>query len=302
MELNELLQEFVFDLEVRNISERTIKTYHNNINQAFTYLKNKYDIHSVEEIEPKHIKNYATFMKTKGNKVSYINSVYKSLRAFFKYCSTEEYIDTNPMDKVSWQKEGKTIIETFTDEEIRRMLKYYNGRDFMSIRNKTIIYCLVDLGVRANELCQMDSMNIFKNSVKIVGKGNKERYLPISPVLKKQMMKYERAKASFYQNKTIKYSNYFLSFRSKPLTIEAIERVVKVCGKECNVREDVRCSPHTIRHYYSQKHLRNGLDIYTLSRLLGHETVGITKTYLQSLRDSEVIELGTTTSPLMTLK
>ncbi|WP_455543381.1 tyrosine-type recombinase/integrase [Intestinibacter sp.] len=302
MQLNELLEEFVFDLQVRNISKRTIKTYRNNINQTFTYLQNEYDIHTIEEIEPRHIKGYAKFMKDKGNKISYINSIYKSLRAFFKYCFSEEYIKINPMKRVGWQKDGKRVIETFTDQEVVEMLAFYKGRDFMSIRNKTIIYCLVDLGIRANELCEMDSLNIFETNLKIIGKGNKERYLPISPVLKKQMMKYERARAIYYQNNPMKYTNYFLSYRGNPLTVEAIERVVKLCGKECNIRENIRCSPHTFRHYYAQKHLRNGLDIYTLSRLLGHETVGITKTYLQSLQDSEVIEMGIITSPLMNLK
>ena len=182
------------------------------------------------------------------------------------------------------------------------MLNYYKGRDFMSIRNKTIIYCLVDLGIRANELCEMDSLNIFESNLKIVGKGDKERFLPISPVLKKQMMKYERAKASYYKNNTMKYTNYFLSYRGNPLTIEAIERVVRLCGAECSVRDSIRCSPHTFRHYYSQRHLKNGLDIYTLSRLLGHETVSITKRYLQSIKDSEVVEMGAVTSPLMNLR
>lgn len=302
MQLNELLEEFVFDLQARNISIRTIKTYRNNINQTFAYLKSEYEIHTLDEINPRHIKNYATFMKRKGNKASYINNVYKSLRAFFKYCNNEEYIDINPMEKVNWQKEGKTVIETFTDEEVKEMLSYYKGRDFMSIRNKTIIYCLVDLGIRANELCEMDSLNIFENNLKIVGKGNKERFLPISPVLKKQMMKYERAKASYYKNNIMKYTNYFLSYRGNPLTIEAIERVVRLCGAECGVRGSIRCSPHTFRHYYSQRHLKNGLDIYTLSRLLGHETVSITKRYLQSIKDSEVVEMGATTSPLMNLR
>lgn len=302
MQLKELIEEFELELRVRNISEKTIKTYINNTNQFIAYLENKYKITEIEDVTHKHVKDYASFMKRKGNSASYINNIFKCFRAFYRYCIEEEYIENNPMLKVKWQKEDKCIIPTFTDEEIQKMLKHYKGREFIEIRNKTIMYCLVDLGVRASELCNLDSLNVHDNNLKILGKGKKERYLPISPILKKQMIKYERAKASYYQNHILKHTNYFLSYRGKPLTVEALERVVKICAKECKVRDNIRCSPHTIRHYYSQNHLRNGLDIYTLSRLLGHESVDITKRYLQSITDNQIVEMGITTSPLMNLR
>lgn len=303
MQLNELLEEFVLELQVRNISKRTIQSYKNNSIKFFSFLENKYQIIKLEEVKPKHIKDYATFMLGKGNKPSYINNIFKCLRAFYKYCLEEEYIKNNPMLKVKWQKEEKTVIETFTDEEVARMLKVFNDkRDFITIRNKTIMYCLIDLGLRAKELCDLDSLSIYDNTLKVVGKGKKERYLPISPLLKKQMLKYERAKASYYQDYMLKHTNYFLSFRAKPLTVEAVERVVKLCGNESDVRTSIRCSPHTIRHYYAQNHLRNGLDIYTLSRLLGHESVDITKRYLQSITDKQIVDMGISTSPLMNLR
>ncbi|MNG33649.1 site-specific tyrosine recombinase XerD [compost metagenome] len=77
--------------------------------------------------------------------------------------------------------------------------------------------------------------------------------------------------------------------------------MVKRAGIEANVRKHIRCSPHTLRHYYSQKQLRLGLDVYSLSRLLGHESTLITNRYLQSINDDKIIELARTTSPLMNL-
>lgn len=92
-----------------------------------------------------------------------------------------------------------------------------------------------------------------------------------------------------------------MSFRNKPLTIEAIERVLRIAGEKAKVRSEIRCSPHTCRHYFAQAQLKNGLDIYSLSRLLGHEKIDITKRYLQSINDKDIVELSTTTSPLMNL-
>lgn len=134
------------------------------------------------------------------------------------------------------------------------------------------------------------------------GKGNKERYVPISPALKKTFIKYERIKAEYIKNKLIEEDCYFYSYRDKRLTVESIERVVKETGTLAKVRKDLRCSPHTIRHYYAQFMLRQGLDVYTVSRLLGHENIMITKRYLQSLRDEEIVSMSVDTSPLMKLR
>lgn len=104
------------------------------------------------------------------------------------------------------------------------------------------------------------------------------------------------------KNNILHYDNYFLSYRNKLLTTEAVERIVRLCGEKANVNKNIRCSPHTCRHYFAQAQLRNGLDVYSLSRLLGHENVIITKRYLQGLKDKEVLELGMKSSPLMNLK
>ena len=135
-----------------------------------------------------------------------------------------------------------------------------------------------------------------------MGKGRKERVIPISPYLKKVMIKYERIKECYLSDDILNYDNYFLSSRNKPLTTEAIQRIVKLAGQGANVRKEIRCSPHTCRHYYAQAQLKNGLDVYSLSRLLGHESIVITKRYLEGIKDTEVLELGVKSSPLMNIK
>lgn len=161
---------------------------------------------------------------------------------------------------------------------------------------------LFDTGIRCLELCQLKRLDVKETVIHVLGKGNKERVVPISPYLKRIMIKYERIRDAYLKDDIIHYDNYFLSSRNKPLTVEAVERVVKIASKGAKVRDDVRCSPHTCRHFYSQAQLRNGLDVYSLSRLLGHEDIAITKRYLQSIKDKDVVELGVKSSPLMNLK
>mgnify|MGYP003410543016 CR=1 FL=1 len=103
------------------------------------------------------------------------------------------------------------------------------------------------------------------------------------------------------KQKNLEHGNYFLSRSGKPLTSVQIQNVVKDAGVKAKVREDVRCSPHTLRHYSIQANLRNGLDLYSCSRIAGHENIQVTKRYLQGLETENVLEMASKTSPLMNL-
>lgn len=301
MFLQDVIKEFIFEIKLRNYSERTIKGYKNNILKFARYMKNEFEIVEIEEISHVHIKSYLNFLKGNGLTEVYINTILKNLRSFYKYCFTEGYC-LNVALKVGWLRERKTIIKTFSDDEIRKMMDVYNYSSYIHARNKCIMAILIDTGIRNFELCQLKITDIRETVIYIMGKGKKERVVPISPYLKKIMIKYERIREGYLKNNILHYDNYFLSYRNKPLTTEAVERIVRLCGEKANVNKNIRCSPHTCKHYFSQAQLRNGLDVYSLSRLLGHENVTITKRYLQGLKDKEVLELGMKSSPLMNLK
>ena len=301
MFLQDVIKEFIFEIKLRNYSERTIKGYKNNILKFARYMKNEFEIVEIEEISHVHIKSYLNFLKGNGLTEVYINTILKNLRSFYKYCFTEGYC-LNVALKVGWLRERKTIIKTFSDDEIRKMMDVYNYSSYIHARNKCIMAILIDTGIRNFELCQLKITDIRETVIYIMGKGKKERVVPISPYLKKIMIKYERIREGYLKNNILHYDNYFLSYRNKPLTTEAVERIVRLCGEKVNVNKNIRCSPHICKHYFAQAQLRNGLDVYSLSRLLGHENVTITKRYLQGLKDNEVLELGMKSSPLMNLK
>ena len=136
----------------------------------------------------------------------------------------------------------------------------------------------------------------------IHGKGNKERHVPISPYLRKVMLKYERMRDYYFDDKQVHYDNYLLSRTGRPLTKEALEHIFNQANQKASVRENIRCSPHTARHYFAQTCLRNGLDVYSVSRLLGHENINITKRYLQSLEDRSIVEMASQSTPLFNLR
>lgn len=303
MLLEDIYKEFLYDLEIKNYSPRTIKGYKNNNKAFINYLNNEFEIDEIEDVATKHIKSYLMNLKNKGLTEIYVNNIHKNIRAFLKFMVEEGYVaeKRNPILSVKFMREPKVIIKTFDDSEIKRMIDVYNSNNFLGMRNKLIIMFFVDLGLRNLELCSLTHLNITETVIKVHGKGNKERHLYISPMLKKQMIKYERMKHEYFKDNSMIDCNYFLSRNGRVLTNGAVEIIIKKAGKKAKVRESIRCSPHTIRHYYAQKQLRLGLDVYSLSRLLGHESTVITTRYLQSLNDESIVELAKSTSPLSNL-
>ena len=295
------LNEYLLDLKLRNCTARTIKTMKNNMSLLFNWIESEYKITEIEDIKRNHIKGYLQYKQSLGLKPTYINGIIKNIKAFFNYLVREEYIDRSPSEKISLQKEEKVLIQTFSPDEVKRMIDVYSSPNFLSARNKCIITMLFDTGIRNYELCSIKCDNIKERTILIHGKGNKQRLVPISPILRKTMLKYEAIREHYIKER---YQNeyYFLSQKGKMLTVEAVERVVRKCGVAAHVNEQIRCSPHTCRHTFAQMCLKNGIDIYTVSRLLGHETLSITKRYLQSMKDDIVIDMALESSPLMKLK
>lgn len=298
----ECAEEFRVECELRRLSKRTIKGYCNNTLLFLNYVEKQCQITKLEEVKTLHIKKYVSYLLSKNLTASYINGILKCLRAYFKYAVREGYLSQSPAERVNWQKEGKTLILAFSDEEVRAMLDVFDFSSYLSARNRLILAMAFDTGARNTEMCEMMEDDVRDNVILIHGKGNKERHVPLTPYLKKMLMKYNRIKAHYFYDKNIGYGNLLLSRTGRPMTKEAMERVFKAAGEAAGIRKEIRCSPHTARHYYAQANLRNGLDVYSLSRLLGHENINITKRYLQSLQDANIVDMAVKTSPLRDVK
>lgn len=290
----------MFSCNLRKMSKRTIKAYRNNNLAMFKYIEHEFGITELEDMNRMVIQDYINHLTEKGLKETYINGLLKCFRAYFNYALEEGYISRSPMDKIKFQREVMPVIQTFTDEEVYKMVRAFHGTDFMSIRNTLIMTLFLDTGIRCTELCDLKMTDIRDTHVRIFGKNKKERMVPISPVLNKALIRYLRCRNEWKSTQLSVQEEYLLlSYRGKRLTVEAIERVVRLAGESAKVREHIRCSPHTCRHYFAQKLYRNRVDVYTISKLLGHGNLQVTRRYLQSLdSDTFIEELGTEVSPL----
>ncbi len=301
--LNEdVLKEFLFECEVRKLSKRTVQSYRNANLRMMKYLEKEFNITELEQTHHLAIRAYIKYQTSQGLAETYINRNIIAYRCYFKYCVQEGYITNNPMEKVSKQKEPIVMIETFNNDEVKRLINVFKGPRFLDVRNQLLMVMFFDTGMRNSEMCDLKLEDLRDTYIHVLGKGKKVRYLPITPFMNKFLIRYLRVREAYIKNKFAYQTEYlFLSQKGKRLTPEAMEYILKQAAERTTIRSHIRVSPHTCRHFYAQSQLKNGCDLYTVSKLLGHSKVDTTKRYLQSMQDEDLMELAVKTSPLMRL-
>ena len=300
MLLTDAAKEFEFNCQCRKLSDKTIRNYGKLIGYLLDYLKEQHKVLCLEDVQPMYIKAYLMMLQERGAKPQYINDQLKAFKVLFRYLYEEGYTDSILTERIKNVKQPKTIIKTFTEQEVKKMTEYYSGHTFMEVRNRLMLMTFFDTGIRVSELINLKLSQVKDEYILIHGKGDKERVVPKSPLLNKWMFKYLSTRENFFAYRRVP-ENVFLSRNGRPMTTEAIHRVIKIAGKAVGVSKDIRVSPHTCRHTFAQMQFKNGLDLYSLSRLMGHSNISITQRYLEGLRDFEVLNACKATGILMNL-
>ena len=298
MSLYELIHEFLFDCKVRELSEQTVKNYDKQLHKFFHFIKDNCDVIQFEDLKPVHVKQYISSLQEKGCKPAYINDLLKAVKCLCSYAQREGYSEDILTKRVKNVKQPKVLIHTFNSKEIKNLIKYYNGSDYISIRNKMILMVFFDTGIRAAELINMKLDQIQDTYFIIYGKGRKERVVPKNAAVGKFLYKYLHAREKYFMARNCEDDYVFLSKNGKRLTTEALGKFMKEAAEAVGVNPKVRVSPHTCRHSFAHQQLKNGLDLYSLSRLLGHESVSITQRYLESIEDTQILNSARKTSVL----
>ena len=298
MKIKAAIKDYLVEIEVRQYTKRTQENYSNKLRIFSDYLAEEMEITLIDDITPSAIRKYTQFMIKKGNKGSTVNSNLKVIKSFIQYCYDEDYggFDTK-RGGFKWVKEEKPVIKAFTPRDVRKMIDSAKGLDYFSVRDTAILTTLFETGIRCFELFNIKPDDIKHDYILINGKNHKQRVVPITPLLRKALLRYDRAKESYFEFKATE-PYYFLSNNGRQLDNASIERIVKKHGKDV---EGIRVSPHTCRHFFAQQQIKMGTDIYTISRLLGHENISITQVYLNSLRDEDIIKMNKGNSVLMSM-
>lgn len=298
--LEDVLDEYLYHCQAKGYTAKTMKNKRQEYKQLKTYLKDKRAITELESVTVHDLKAYVRLKHQQGLKPQSIVSMFKMIRAFFSWVEQEEYLNENIAKKVELPKVPKIVLKGFTVDEVKAMIDAFSYKNYLEARNKTIIAMLADCGLRAMEIRGLKTVNVMETSILVNGKGNKDRIVFISPALKRILIKYERIKKEyFYAIDTT--DNYFLSYTGSGISHVELDNIIKKAGKRAGILGK-RISPHTFRHFYAVQCLLQGnIDVYSLSRLLGHSDISVTQRYLLTMQDEHLLDKAVASSPLMNI-
>lgn len=298
-----IIDVYLSDCEVKGFSQTTIRTKKVIIQSFEKWLLDNGG--NIESVNPITIQRYILYKKQQVSS-STVNNVIKTLKVFFKWCVEMELYSNNPMNKIQRLPQTKTMIKTFSDVHINSLVNFYKGSGYFPTRNKTMLTLLIETGIRSNEMINIRLDDIYTNAIKIHGKGNKDRVVPISNHLKKQLFKYLRVRERYASARTTvrtseKVQNCPYLFVNKlggKLGSKIPLRVLQKAGQETGI--DVDLLVHSIRRYYIQK-MNEHTDLFSIMKLVGHESIETTQIYLNSTVDEKILAKGMN-SPLHNLK
>ncbi|MGX6444254.1 tyrosine-type recombinase/integrase [Neobacillus sp. K501] len=293
---------FVKDCELRNLRPFTIKYYLNEF-QAFLNSLTVQEI-NVTVLKPykvteEHIKeNVILFMRNhKGLKVVTINTRLRALRTFYNFLYKAKHIPVNPMENIKLLKDRKTIIATFSKEQLNKLFKQPDLKTFTGVRDYTIMMLMLETGIRVNELVGVSLADIrWEDNLLCIrnAKSYRERLVPIQKVMKDQLKKYIAIRGY------VESDALFVTVDGTRLTRRGVQQRITTYGGMAKLK-DVRCSCHTFRHTFAKLSVQQGANIFELQAILGHSSMEIVKTYV-NLFGNDVRDRHKEFSPLKVLK
>lgn len=265
----------------KNYSIHTVNAYVNDLIFFKEFLKSNFEQETLEDVNYSMIRSWIVFMVDKEMSNSSVNRKIASLKSFYKFLLKIKQISSSPLLKHKSLKTPKILQIPFSEKELDNVLneiKYPDGFD--GVRDKLIIDLFYTTGIRRSELIglKLQNVNTSNATIKVLGKRNKERILPILPIISKQINLYLVERTILEQVKDNEY--FFLMLKGVKLNDSFVYRLINYYFS--NVSEKVKKSPHILRHTFATHMLNNGADLNSVKELLGHSSLASTQIYTHS--------------------
>ena len=262
----------------KNYSKNTVLAYCNDIVVFQKFIQIEFNNDLIESINYTEVRSWiVSLVDEKIANVS-INRKVSSLKSFYKFLLKTKAIDVSPLLKHKSLKIPKTLQIPFSEREMGSALDNVNfTNDFDGIRDRLLIEMLYTTGIRRTELIHLETANtdFLNNQIKVLGKRNKERIIPLLPMVTQNIKKYLIEKAAIKIDSDLKY----LLVTNKGLKLSETFVYRKINLYLSTVSEKVKTSPHILRHSYATHLLNNGADLNSVKELLGHSSLASTQIY-----------------------
>ncbi|MER2040954.1 MAG: site-specific tyrosine recombinase XerD [Desemzia incerta] len=277
--MKEDLEEYIRYLRIeRGLADNTIESYKRDLNQYLVYLE-KNELEDWAKIDRYTILSFLQELKeTKKSSATVIRMV-SSLRKFHQYLKQEQRSSVDPMLHIDTPKKAQHLPKVLSMTEVEKLIETPNTNEVLGLRDRAILEVMYATGLRVTELTElkMDDLHLSLGLIQTIGKGDKERIIPIGDLAIKWIenyLKYSRNKLE----KPSKRSPYlFLNHHGRKLTRQGIWKNLGALVKKAGIEKEV--TPHTLRHSFATHLLENGADLRVVQELLGHSDISTTQIY-----------------------
>ncbi|WP_027125178.1 site-specific tyrosine recombinase XerD [Gelidibacter mesophilus] len=285
MTWHDALNDYQLYLKIeRGLSQNSISNYSYDIQKLVHYLQVNQMAISPVDIDYMTIQTFIYETSKKVNARSQARII-SGLRSFFGYLIFEDYRKINPLDHIESPKIGRKLPDTLSIEDIDKLIsaidltKQYNGYS-IGERDRTILETLYSCGLRVSELTNLKISDLFfdEGFIKVTGKGDKQRFVPIGNSTQKYITLYKDEVRSKIKVQKEDKDTLFLNHRGKQLTRAMIFTIIKRLAEKINLNKTI--SPHTFRHSFATHLLENGADLRAIQLMLGHESITTTEIYM----------------------
>ena len=265
----------------KKYSMHTVNGYVKDLEFFTLFLSREYNQSNLAEVNYSQIRCWIVWMVDEGIVNASVNRKISSLKAYYKFLLKIKQIEVSPLLKHKALKTPKIIQIPFSESEVDQVLTHLTfPPGFEGVRDKLIIDLFYTTGIRRAELIQLQlaAVDLNKATIKVLGKRNKERILPMHPVLVEQINLYKTERANLEQIKDKDY--FFLTTKGVKLSDSFVYRIINHYFSA--ISEKVKRSPHILRHTFATHLLNNGADINSVKELLGHSSLASTQVYTHS--------------------
>jgi integrase/recombinase XerD len=254
-------------------------SYKNDLKKLEEFFEIKSYDFPLEELELKHLQEYLKYLNELGLSTASQARMISTLKSFFSYLVMEKRLENSPADLLEAPKLARKLPEVLSFEELEAVFAAIDLSKAEGHRNRAMLEILYACGLRATELVELKISNLYLDIdfIKVLGKGNKERLVPIGESAQKQLGFWMKDREQMTNIHTDAEDFVFLNRRGKPLTRNMLFIIVKDAIKAANIKKNI--SPHSFRHSFATHLLEGGADLRIVQQLLGHESITTTEIY-----------------------
>lgn len=276
--MKEFIEDFIDHISVeRGLAHNTILAYRRDLTVYVDYLA-RYKIKSPEAVERKNVTDFMFHQKKAGLSPKSIGRSLAAVKMFHRFLVRERITNENPTDLVETPKLWKSVPDVLSMAEVAAMLQASKGRNWQAIRDNAILELFYASGMRVSEMVNLtvDQINLENGYVRCVGKGSKERIVPIGRSAKEAVNKYcDRVRLKLLKEQETQV--LFLSRLGKKISRQSFWKIVKKYTMKANIQKEIK--PHTLRHSFATHLLEHGADLRSVQEMLGHADIATTQIY-----------------------